>query len=501
MKLKEIYLGTADGEEEGLRSDFSDLYLDYENIVEKTLEPSCYLVLGRKGTGKTVLGLYLKKVMSSVEFNITRITYGDLTISTFSSTEKSVNDDDYYNLFQWIFLIELCKRIIDNKSLEDVEEFKYISEYVATNFTKTNPSSPSFIKRLLNRGIKLGFDFITNIPTLSIGDQNNQLDLQRLPILIDDLKINIEPLLRSSNDFGYKYLIVIDDIDNHINLTETGKKVLKGLLNAIHTVNTYVRNFNNGSKILLLLRTDIFNSINAPILNKLSTDHSIKLNWGYELELNSPIIDLVLFKIKSSVQDYKFLDTELLWKKLFPDSLRTVIDGSPRTIPTYLYLLSRTFMRPRDFIQFLKFIKEGFGELRYFNDYSILKTEERYSKWLKQEVASELINHYNDEEIEDLFTVASFLDATKFGANRIISSKILNHLKSELTVPEALKILYRYSVLGQFWTDANGETNYRFSYEDDEDITDKAGFLTNNFILHFGLRKALLNKDHQKVKN
>src|SRR5258708_506805 len=77
-KIGDIYFGTADGEDEALNfihkpNDFKDFYYDYDNIVEKAMQPLRYLILGKKGAGKTLLGEYLNFKFNQAPNNISKI--------------------------------------------------------------------------------------------------------------------------------------------------------------------------------------------------------------------------------------------------------------------------------------------------------------------------------------------------------------------------------------------------------------------------------------------
>ncbi|MGL5596387.1 MAG: hypothetical protein ACRDDH_20860, partial [Cetobacterium sp.] len=61
IKLKDINFGNNDGKNEAAISNFKDLFFNYENIYEKSLKPEIFLILGRKGSGKTTLIKYIIK--------------------------------------------------------------------------------------------------------------------------------------------------------------------------------------------------------------------------------------------------------------------------------------------------------------------------------------------------------------------------------------------------------------------------------------------------------
>ena len=69
---------------------------------------------------------------------------------------------------------------------------------------------------------------------------------------------------------------------------------------------------------MLLLRTDIYSILNDPDLNKIKIDNSIELNWGHRADMHSPLIDLILLKIRRSVSEFGDISRNDMFNKLFP---------------------------------------------------------------------------------------------------------------------------------------------------------------------------------------
>jgi len=61
--LKDVFLGYNDGKKEAkYRSDYENFFYDYSNIYENIIRPDKYIMIGRKGSGKTILAEYYKKL-------------------------------------------------------------------------------------------------------------------------------------------------------------------------------------------------------------------------------------------------------------------------------------------------------------------------------------------------------------------------------------------------------------------------------------------------------
>lgn len=61
-KIRDIFIGYNDGKREATRlKDFEQYYFDYNGNVNKIVDSEKFLLLGKKGTGKSLLAEYIKK--------------------------------------------------------------------------------------------------------------------------------------------------------------------------------------------------------------------------------------------------------------------------------------------------------------------------------------------------------------------------------------------------------------------------------------------------------
>lgn len=496
MKIKELFFGYTDGEEEAFRSDFVEMYFNHNNIIENSNKPEIYAIFGRRGTGKTVLSYILQKKADSISNFVERVSYGELTTSNFKSNAL-ISEDDYFHLFQWVFLLELSKILLKNVSLENFEEYKELEKIFKSNFAGTSPHSSSFIQQILNNGVKFKLPLL--LAELELNPCTVDISHKNIFVYTDQLKKLITPLLYKSEESGTKYLILLDDIDDHISLTDLGKQVLKGLVTSVSTINRFIRNLNSGSKFLIFLRTDVFHNLKTSNSNKIKDDHSITLDWIGSRDLNSPLYDIIYNKVKTThPKIFKDKSEEFIFSYLFEDTL-IIREGNLRKSKNMdNYILSKTFYRPRDLVKFLNLIKNKFGEIQKISGFSVLGIEKEFSYWLKTEVELELSIHYDSIYIKHLFAIASRLNTGRFGIRRLKESFEKNDETPPININDALVLLYKYGVLGQFWTNEEGITNYRYSYAEYDLAYENPNFFENSFIIHPGLKASLLTTDISK---
>jgi ABC-type lipoprotein export system ATPase subunit len=66
LKIESVYLGINDGKKEALyKNDFEKYFFDYNGIYEKALAADKFLIMGKKGSGKTILAEYIRKISES----------------------------------------------------------------------------------------------------------------------------------------------------------------------------------------------------------------------------------------------------------------------------------------------------------------------------------------------------------------------------------------------------------------------------------------------------
>ena len=64
IKLSEIYLGDVDGETEVAKcKNFYDLFYCRDEVIDGLINGNKYVIIGRKGTGKTLLSYFIKSII------------------------------------------------------------------------------------------------------------------------------------------------------------------------------------------------------------------------------------------------------------------------------------------------------------------------------------------------------------------------------------------------------------------------------------------------------
>ncbi|PAD71138.1 hypothetical protein CHH67_25790, partial [Paenibacillus campinasensis] len=88
-----------------------------------------------------------------------------------------------------------------------------------------------------------------------------------------------------------KYTLIYDELDDRFRNEEVYKHSIISLLKAADKINLELYDTSPNSKIIILLRTDIFALLNDPDLNKIKRCNGVTIDWGRKNNKDSPLFD------------------------------------------------------------------------------------------------------------------------------------------------------------------------------------------------------------------
>lgn len=477
--LKDINFGNADGKKEAkLIPEFDELFYDYGCMYEKINKPGKYLVLGRKGTGKTLLAYYLKRELeeeSAINIidieSLKNVHYQNLL----RAKVEEENPREYYDTWRWIILLALSNTLLKNQSLGTLAEYQKLYDFIYNEISTGELS----LEKIVDVSKKAYFEI-----TIDFFKTGLEKSKQKVKVSYLDL---IEPLFElvksiAANTEGKVYYI-LDEIDDQFRSRDRDKRqILIGMIKAVDDINTTFLDYNPNIKIVLLLRTDIFYSINHADLEKINQDASILLEWQTRDDYKSPAFEVVLFKIKKSLKLSEDTTFKTVYDKYFWGTISEGID------PAH-YILDRTMLRPRDTITFMNLLKEKKPSIDTIRIDDLSEIEVFYSGYLKRDIRNELVAHFSERYIDDLFILLKLNRRKSFSFAQILAT--YNSSKQRLKIPDlkkALEDMYEYSIIGNYYESVTGQPRIRFNYRDSGSILD----LDTSFVLHKGLEKDIL---------
>ncbi len=448
---KHMTIGEADAEND--KTYLNECFVDIGDleVLSNTEAPQC-IVLGRTGVGKSAL---IEQIIKTQE-NVLQIEPEELALRHVSNStilkffeDLGVNLDIFYNLlWQHTFAVELIKFQFDIDSpskkstfLDTVTQLikgnskkqqaiAYIEEWGEKFWLDTESRIVEFTEKLEeNLQSKIG----TNVPGLDInsGSHTNLTEEQKSEIIHYGKKVvssvQISKLSKVINllsediftDPQKKIYIVIDRLDENWVEDSLRYKLIRALIETTKKFRSI-----GPVKIIFSLRTDLLNRVldqtrDSGFQREKYNSLFLPVRWN-ETQLKS-----VLDKRINKLLRNKYTKDDVYFDDIFPAKMSGVSADE--------YIISRTFLRPRDAITFVNFClieSEGKAEVTS----SIVKLAEKvYShdrvESLKYEwfVEHPHLKHYIDllHQKPQKFKVSSIKDEQL--------NSLVEHLLSEPT--------------------------------------------------------------------
>ncbi|WP_323029109.1 P-loop ATPase, Sll1717 family [Castellaniella defragrans] len=499
--LEWISFGKVSAERDDLLSNY---FFDNGVLNSVIQSPSSFLVLGRKGAGKTAVFRYFNE--NSNQFIEDKDIHIPLSFEDYNwnihsllTNEKKAESMLYKQSWRLIILIEAIKAY---KAWFD-QEGKHIPKRIASAtklleklFDSPVPSIYQIVgqKLLSISGIKLpngGVDLEEgSIDSINVNAGEITFDqVQENKSLRQNLSENIENLInhldRALSDATLNWptaFISFDRVDEAWDDVsyESSRKVIAGLVSACDAINSQ---YKGKVRPIVFLREDIFDVLSINDANKLREDCGALLHWNKD-SLTSLILRRVNYFGKLHG---KPVITDL-------DAMFDKTEMRQRAKPSN-YLLRRTMMRPRDMICLLtrtietmrEQAEDPFAEetivFESLTCEAIYGAEPGYSEWLKQEITDEWkvqkpiivqLLHAIQNNGSTNFTQAAISSELKKLIGQVSVSDVLNHLR----------FLFDNSIIG-FKLGASKEWRFKCFYP-------SQGFLeSNEYRVHEGLVRAL----------
>lgn len=467
----------------------------YDNgVIIKILEKDKWLVLGRKGTGKTALYKYLNDYLKKDNFDNKTIipfnfsSYPWPVHNLYKETSQN-NLNSYKKSWKFLFYSQIFSQLIAKKERNKIKlssELKLIKSIFKNIYGKpefavndTLKSKLLSIKKISLPGIDLeSLDWSLTLGTLEFDDVDvSDDDIKKIRnnvfSLLNYLEKAISKELKDEN-----FIILIDNLDEDwlIENIEQSKLLITNLLSTINEINNNIK----GVKIITFLRVDIFEELKFNDKNKFSQDTAIEIKWSKK-DLEEMLFSRII----------KFAPNEFLNKE--KDNVNVLFNYRKvkyNSLPIH-YILKQTFFRPRDILVFVNIMSDESQKKRtktkYFTPEIIYNSENEYSTYLYDEIMDEWSNQ--KPSISDYLAVIQSIGKPKFKYNEYLIT-IAQHFAfkeekmnvSKSKVIEILKFLFSISVVGQVH---KGKIIFN---------VDKPFHQINineNFVVNYGLHKRL----------
>lgn len=509
VELRELNLGCADGDSESSKKEFLDLFYTGNNKYDEiTRDPMKYIIFGKKGTGKTLLGRYIEKKYNQKGIECRIFNKDDIALlKMIEKNKEALSGDEAIHLFKWILYRKIHQVIKNNKikgkfglkrdvrqKRKDIKEYNKalakLNEICLIRYGNGNYEFEGYTDKVEEEIATEASGSIKGLLLKLSGKRKKEINriytTKEFYKLIDEFEECILSCLKVQS-----VVIILDDLDElDIDLGEDkySAKALNKLIEAMKNINLLFSKKNLGaSKCILLIRSDIIEELNkrSTNLNKVIQDNSVELYW-IEKENSAPekhmIMEMILNKVKKSCEEYSNYSNKDLYKILFPESI------NKKNVVTYL--INNSFGRPRDIITYLEIIKKRYPYETCFRAKMFRDCKQSYSDAFQKEL-------YNEAKIHiDLETFEEYLKLIRdYGKNSFFASDIRSYYKSRrknykksIDVNECLTKLYQLGVVGNMRKNSNNETIYSWGYRKDGNPNVN---LELRLTVHYGLRNIL----------
>lgn len=268
-------------------------------------------------------------------------------------------------------------------------------------------------------------------------------------------------------------LLHFDELDQGLTrLDDERSRMLIGLILAAREIRRESRQLGTQVNPVVYLRTDIWDDLEFSDKNKISQSGTLHLEWKSE-----SLSELVEARVRAKVS------SQATWQDIAEP---TLMRGSQTK---WNHMLARTFLRPRDVIRFLNSAlaesKKRSNTPIHFTNKDIVNCREEYSAYLKQELDDEILPHWR--QWEEALQACSAISTITFDKAEFVEEYTSRRSRAnDIMADDALKMLYRFSVIGYERRSGYGGRSWAFQYTDPE-----AGWDTqaNKFKVHLGLKE------------
>lgn len=516
-ELIEPSLDAIDYRDKQKKKFFVQSYVATE-FLEKGCKSNCYYFVGEKGTGKTALAFHIQN-SSPDNIGAKLISISETQYSRFIKLKEAgkLEYTDYAMIWRATILYQMAKLAIEkkkkwhHKSLGlGLGKFSKIESAMTKYDKESQIPELEFVIEVLS-ALTSGADMSASISeAVKFGVKASSTDSTKTTA--KDIKaalLECEGVLKGGlNDLNFNgdIALFIDGLDakpNDVDFEEY-HKCLVGLSEAVWYLNSEffatIKDTRGRMRSVLLLRPDVFDSLNMHNSNCKLLDNSVVFHWH---TTNDRHLTSELYK----VSDRYFLaqnEGTVGWNSYFQEVPSTAS-------VTFMNIIKASFQRPRDFFAALKILisiskRSGCGADTSFAR-NVLATPEfrdAYSDYLLGEVKNYANYYITNAEFDAFSSFFQYLNgANKFDSaefqrafdlfkkslrgNKLWSNSLLS--SSEVF----LQFWYDVNVIGYSETSEDGQEHfYRWSLRErtPSKVMPKVK-LNGQYLIHSGIAKAL----------
>jgi hypothetical protein len=442
------------------------------DAVEKIESGSRLMVLGRKGSGKTALTKYFSQSREGYLSESLSLTGYPWQLHQSKVNSGASHIEAYVSAWKYLICLKANAQLIKAAGTRMTFDTQRAAHaFLFDNYGGAEPTLADVL-----RPQRLVFSKAVLRPTI-MGNSVGELNFDSKDGGISpDIDLITEALLANAltmnSQMGYSKLFLhFDELDQGLSeLDDIHKKMLIGLVLAARSI---IGRTAHGTRVIpiIYLRTDLWDEMQFSDKNKISQSSSIYLEWNPD-----SLKELINRRIEAKLGSGKS------WNDIDDSAL---MRGSQSK---WSHIVARTFLRPRDVIQFLNYTLEyGLKTMEdgdVFENSDIIAAREPYSRYLKQELDDEIGPHWPQwaEAVQALSEMATMT----FGREEFDQAWSKRRASKDRDADSALETLYQFSVIGYRRGIGSGGSGWTFQYTDPDAGWDNAA---TRMKVHSGLKE------------
>jgi len=456
-----------------------DAVLDYfisTNAAKVVEANQAFLVLGRKGTGKTAIVRYLTEQKQSSPLSrplnlrnypcgvhSSRIDYGASAIEAYVSS------------WRYLIAVQVASLVISHNRANLSSTYHQLVQFLKDNYGGANPTLSDILRP--NRLSLTKFSLNPSVMGNSLGgvDLTSHDKSHRLGLELNALtKAILSAVVTVCGEAKISSLSLhFDELDQGItDLDESRAKMLIGLVLAARQIRRECDDAGVSVNPVIYLRTDLWDELQFSDKNKITQSLTLHLSWD-----SDSLKTLIDTRLRAK------LNENASWDEVTTSQL---MRGSQ---PKWNHIISRTFLRPRDVIRFLNATlaeaKKSNNDPLLIENKHIVDSRDRYSSYLKSELDDEIRPHW--EHWVEALQACSGIRTITFERDDFEKEYLARRSsKNTMDASEALELLYRFSVIGYERRSGYGGSSWAFQYTDTEAGWDSS---SSRFKVHLGLKE------------
>lgn len=432
-----------------------DSVLDYfikTDAVDRILAKQVSIVLGRKGSGKTALVKYFSSGSAGNKHIAASLRSYPWQLHALRKARGASDIEAHVSSWRYVIAVEALKALLSAARFTINTDSKAAgTKFLIDNYGAVDPKLTDLLrpkKLVLSKATFAPSYLGTAIGSVDIESKDDSSVGPELEALTDCILESCKVI--ASQEGVPQLFIHIDELDQGLsNLSEERERLLVGLILATRSIRDDER-YRDFLVPICYMRTDIWDQMYFSDMNKIKRSTALRLEWD----------DNSLLRV---------LEARISKRLGKSSTLLELEDGKKirGRQSKWSHVVSRTFMRPRDIIQFfnsaLEAAKKRDPRVEKFVNQDVVNAREDYSSYLKDELDDEIKPHWRDWE--DGLQAISAISKMSFTREEFIRAYSANKSRNnKLDETEALDRLYEFSVIGYRGGIGTGGSTWVYRY-------------------------------------